>query len=83
MPRKCSICTHPKKVHINRALMNPNNSLREIAVKYRASQSAPDRHRAHITNAVQVARKNGDSKQGKRAPADGDGGDSGEIRRLW
>jgi len=65
MAQKCSICIHPKRQYINRMLMNPKRSLREIAVKYRASQSALGRHRGHISNSIAVAKKNGDIEQGK------------------
>jgi 3-phenylpropionate/cinnamic acid dioxygenase small subunit len=67
MAQKCSICIHPKRAYINRMLLNAKNPLREIAGKYGVSQSAVDRHRAHISNAVQVAKTNGDIVQGKTA----------------
>ena len=45
MPRKRSICTHPKRTHINRALMNPKRSLRKISAQYGVSPSTLQRHK--------------------------------------
>jgi len=66
MPQKCSICKHPKRQYINRMLMNPRHTLRRISVKYAVSQTALARHRdEHISKAIQLARENGEIKQGK------------------
>jgi len=65
MPPKCSICTHPKKAHINRALASGKKSLRAIAGQYGVSRQALTRHKAHITKSLQTAKKNGAIKEGK------------------
>ena len=67
MPQKCSVYTHPKRAHINRAIVSHKASLRAIAGQYGVSHYALQRHKTHTTTAIQVAKKNGDIKQGKRA----------------
>ena len=39
MPQKCSVCVHAKRAHINKALLNPKWSLRDIAGQYGVSKS--------------------------------------------
>lgn len=67
MPQKCSICKHPKRAHINRALMNPKRSLRSIARQYDTSVGTLSRHKEHIASSVDLAKKNGAIKAGKTA----------------
>ncbi|HEC61378.1 MAG TPA: hypothetical protein ENI27_03900 [bacterium] len=67
MPRKCSICTSPKRGHINRALISGKRRLREIAEKYGYSISALHRHKHHISRDVQVAKKADVIEQGRTA----------------
>ena len=68
MPRKCSVCTHRKRAHINRALLNPKNSLRKIAEQYEVSYSAVQRHKKeHLIPAMQFAQRKAELKEGKTA----------------
>ncbi len=67
MPQKCSICKHPKKAHINRALLNPKKSLRQIAAQYGISASTLQRHKKHLIAAMQLAKKEAELKEGKTA----------------
>lgn len=45
MPPKCSICTHPKRAAIDRALLDDRGSLRDIARQHAVSKDALHRHR--------------------------------------
>ena len=47
MPRQCSICTHAESEAINQALV-AGESAPKIAAKYRVSDDAITRHRAHV-----------------------------------
>ena len=47
MPRKCSICTHPKRAHINRAILSGKKSLRKIATQYEVGAAAVAWHKKH------------------------------------
>jgi hypothetical protein len=47
MPRVCTICTHDQRLAIDRALVEGESAPR-IAAKYRVSDDAITRHRAHI-----------------------------------
>jgi hypothetical protein len=47
MPRVCTICTHPERAAIDQALVGGESAPR-IAAKYRVSEDAVTRHRAHI-----------------------------------
>jgi len=68
MPRKCSICTHPKRAHINRAILSGKKSLRKIAEQYELKPGAVLWHkRKHLIEAMRLAKKNGDIKEGKTA----------------
>jgi len=68
MPRKCSICTHRKRYHINKALLNPKNSLRKIAKQYGVTVAALNRHKIkHLLPAVQLAKKEAELREGKTA----------------
>ena len=62
MPRKCSICTHPKRRYIERSMLK--KSLRDIAVQYGVSKSALQNHKKHIQKALaKVEQANGQSFQ--------------------
>jgi len=66
VPRKCSICTHPKKRYINRALLSGKKSIRQIARQYGLKKDAVRYHkRAHLIEAMKLARKNREIKEGK------------------
>ena len=67
MPQKCSICTSPKRGHINRALLSGKRSLRHIAAQYGYSTSTLQRHKLHVLEAVQLARKSEEIQVGKSA----------------
>lgn len=47
MPRACTICQHPERQAIDAALVG-GESAAKIAAKYRVSDDAVTRHRAHI-----------------------------------
>ena len=47
--------------------MDPKRSLRDIASQYGTTYGTLQRHKTHITTAVQIAHKNGEIKQGKSA----------------
>ena len=47
MPRSCSVCTHAEGEAINQALV-AGESAPKIAAKYRVSDDAITRHRAHV-----------------------------------
>ncbi len=80
MPRKCSICTHPKRAHINRALLNPKKSLREIAVQYGGSISTLDRHlKKHLLPAMKLAKKEAELKEAE----DKYNGSMGALQVSW
>ena len=44
MPRPCSICVHPEREAINKALV-VNEPLRDIAGRYGTSKSSLERHK--------------------------------------
>ncbi len=47
MPRACTICQHADKPAIDQALVD-GESAPKIAAKYRVSEDAVTRHRAHV-----------------------------------
>jgi hypothetical protein len=51
--RVCSICSHPQRPEIDRALL-ASEPERAIAGRYGVSRAALGRHRAHIAAAVQA-----------------------------
>ena len=51
--RTCSICSHPQRPEIDRALL-ASEPERAIASRYGVSRAALQRHRAHIAAAVQA-----------------------------
>ena len=68
MPRKCSVCTHPKRAHINRAILSGKKSLRVISKQYEVSYSAIQRHKIeHLVPAMQLVKKNRELQEGKTA----------------
>lgn len=44
MSRKCSICGHPKRKDIDKALAEPGSSIRGVSRKYKLSEDALKRH---------------------------------------
>ena len=68
MPRKCSICTDPKRAHINKALLSLKRPLRQIAAQYGKSVSTLQRHKKqHLMPAMQLAKETAELKEGKTA----------------
>ena len=56
MAGKCSICEHPKRGEIDKAIVTRSASLRTIADRYGVSKTALIRHRdSHIPKLVQAA----------------------------
>ncbi len=61
MPPKCSICTHPQRAEIDRALLHSPDSLRDIAGQFNVSKTAVDRHkREHLSTRLAKAAKQND-----------------------
>lgn len=54
MPRRCTICTHPRREEIDRALVE-GESFRNIAERFGVSLGALHRHREHVQDDVQQA----------------------------
>ena len=54
MPQTCSVCIHPDRDAIDRALVT-GGTLRNIAEQYSVSSTALHRHKAHIAPAVAKA----------------------------
>lgn len=56
MARRCSICNHPKRREIDKALVSRSASMRDIAGRYGVSRSALSRHRKnHLPKLVKAA----------------------------
>ena len=56
MPRRCTICDHPQREGIDKALMDSHNSIRNIARRFAISHHALGRHKKrHIPAVVAVA----------------------------
>ena len=53
MPRTCTICTHPEREDINRALV-ANEPLRDIAGRFGTSKSSLERHKDEHLPALMV-----------------------------
>lgn len=51
MPRTCTICSHPERTAIEKALL-AGTSLRDIARRFGTTKDALDRHKAHIPPAL-------------------------------
>lgn len=57
MPRTCTICQHPDREAMDRALVG-GTALSEVAAKYRASDDALSRHKAnHLPATLVMAEK--------------------------
>lgn len=54
MPRVCTVCTHPKRSAIDRALIVASTPNRRIATRYGLSESSVRRHRAEHIPAMLV-----------------------------
>ncbi|MEN6341045.1 MAG: hypothetical protein ABFC89_00635 [Methanospirillum sp.] len=65
MPPRCSICHHPDRETIDRALVS-GESLRNIAEQYSVSSTALHRHKAHIPTAVATAHEAGEVAEADR-----------------
>ena len=73
MPRRCTICDHPDREAIDKALMDSRNSIRNIARQFAVSHHALGRHRKrHISAAVAVALDKHDEALGIDVLADCD-----------
>jgi transposase-like protein len=44
MARKCTVCVHAERKNIDKSLVEPGSSLRDIARQYRVSKDALSRH---------------------------------------
>jgi hypothetical protein len=51
MPRTCTVCTHPKRLQIERAMV-AGTSLRNIAGRFGPSKTAITRHRTHVASTI-------------------------------
>ena len=55
--RKCSVCNHPDRGEIDKALVTRSVSMRDIAGHYGVSRSALSRHKAnHLPRLVEAAK---------------------------
>jgi transposase-like protein len=53
MPRRCTICDHPRRAEIDRALLRNEDGYRSIAKRFAISESALFRHRqGHLADVV-------------------------------
>jgi replicative superfamily II helicase len=52
VPQKCSICSHPDRLEIEREMVSGTGSLRDIAGRFKTSKTALSRHRAHISECI-------------------------------
>lgn len=65
MPRRCSICTHPEKEAINKALIDGHEAFRPIAARFGLSKSALIRHkRSHLPATLALAQDAHEAAQG-------------------
>lgn len=54
--RKCSVCNHPDRGEIDKALVTRSASMRDVAGQYGVSRSALSRHKTnHLPRLVQAA----------------------------
>jgi len=51
MPRRCSVCTHPRRPEIDHAIVS-GNSYRTVAQQFTVSRDAVVRHRRHLSVAL-------------------------------
>lgn len=56
VPRTCTICKHPKRLQIERAIV-AGESLRDIAGQYGTAKTSVARHRTHVTEAIARSRE--------------------------
>ncbi len=56
MPRKCSICEHPKVTEINKCIVN-NESFRNIAGRFSISTASISRHKEHLPGTLVKAQE--------------------------
>lgn len=49
MPRTCTVCNHPERLEIDRALLD-GEAYRHIAARFDTSTGALQRHREHLPN---------------------------------
>lgn len=54
MPRKCTLCNHPQRAEIERAITE-GVSFRVVSERFRISIASISRHKAHIETAIQKA----------------------------
>jgi transposase-like protein len=55
--RKCSVCNHPDRNEIDKALVTRSASMRDIAGQYGVSRSALSRHKSnHLPRLVEAAK---------------------------
>jgi len=53
MPRVCTICTHPQRKAINKAIMDRTKSMRGIAAQYGLSKGTVGRHKEHMNQTLE------------------------------
>ena len=64
MPRRCTVCTHPQRAEIERALTD-GGTIRDIARRFRVSRPSLARHKAHMREAVKAALEAGKVNRGR------------------
>ena len=64
MPRTCTVCNHPKRAHIERALVK-GEPLRHIAARFKTSASAIVRHKPHVSETIERAEEAQDIAHGE------------------
>ena len=57
MPRTCTICSHPERIEIDKALAAAEETLRTIADRWPVSKTALMRHKAeHLPQRLEAAK---------------------------
>jgi hypothetical protein len=51
VPRTCTICSHPQRLEIERAIV-AGKAIRDIAGQFGPSKTAIARHRSHVTDSI-------------------------------
>jgi hypothetical protein len=64
VPPVCTICKHPKRKAIDKAITS-GASVRNIAARFSIAQTSLQRHKAHIKRAIIKARDKGQISTGK------------------
>lgn len=54
MPKTCSLCLHPNRFQIDRALVN-GTPFRNVSAQFGTSIASLSRHRSHISTAIEKA----------------------------